>query len=235
MRQLVLSQINGSVFDAASSTQKNQVGRRAILADGREFVYAATAANLAAGDGVKASPGEVALAALSFGTVSAGSNSFNITVSGVTKNQFANGYLFITHGSGAGYVYRVRTNTATASGAITIELYDSIKVALSATSVGNLYISAYDNVAQSGANTPVVGVAVVPTTAATAGVTQYFWIQTKGMACIKRSGNIAAGQSVVPAASGAFAVGAAHTDLYVGYSLVAETSDDLFAAVLQLP
>ncbi len=230
-----LDQVSGSVFDAASTTQKNQIGRKVTFTDGREFVYVATAADLAAGDVLVSTPNAQAITAGQIATTHAiGSEVLTITGAGVTLNEYAGGYLAVTSSTGVGYLYRVKSNTATASGVYTVTLKDALLVAVGTGTVGSLYVGLYDNVAQGGVAGVPVGVAVVPTTAATAGATQYFWIQTKGLAVVKRSGNLSAGDKISPAASGAAAVTAAHGSPVIGNSMVAETSATHFLAKINV-
>lgn len=231
----LMDQISGSVYDAATTTPKNQLGRRVKFSDGREFVYVASDADLAAGDVLTMSLNSEALTAAKITATAAGTNTVTLaSTTGVALNEYAGGYLVITHANGKGYVYRIRSNTASNSGAVTVVLYDNIKVALTTSSVGVLINTLYEDMAQCGADGVALGVCVVPTTGATNSRIEYFWMQTKGVACVLRSGNIAVGDAIIPAASAAAKVDAHVSDQKFGVALLAETSSDLFVAYLMM-
>lgn len=107
-----------------------------------------------------------------------GSTYIECTLSSVGKNEYAGGYITISGGTGVGYTYRIKSNTATgdpSSGNIRLELWDKIKVAIDNTSDFALVPSKHAGLDVNGTNSNVVGVLMTATTA-----NDFAWVCTKG-------------------------------------------------------
>jgi hypothetical protein len=173
-----------------TSSQKQKLGTRAVLPDGRVFYYAenSNAAITSAGqivDGIAAvgaHDGDLATAALA-----AGSTTVTTTTSlTVTKDQYKDGYLFVNDVAGQGEVYRVKSNTAVSSAAgceITLDESDGIRTAFTTGTQFGLMYSPYKDVkiidGDGTMTTGALGVTTIPVTA------DYFcWVQTAGPAAV---------------------------------------------------
>ena len=115
-----------------------------------------------------------------------GSKSITLTLgaTAATKNQYAEGYLFVNDATGEGYTYKIRTHpAAAASGSLTLTLYDPVQVALVAsTSEVTLLASPFSSVTHSATEESVP--AGIPPIAVTSGY--YLWLQTWGYAnCLR--------------------------------------------------
>jgi hypothetical protein len=173
-----------------TSDQKQRLGTRAVLPDGRVFYYAenSSAAITTGGqivDGIAAvgaHDGDLATAALAAGSLTA-TTTTSLTV---TLNQYKDGYLFINDNAAQGEVYRVKSNTAVASAAgceITIDESDGIRTAFTTSTQFGLMYSPYKDVKIIDGNgtmtTGPLGVTTIPVTA------DYFcWVQTAGPAAV---------------------------------------------------
>ena len=173
-----------------TSDQKQKLGTRAVLPDGRVFYYAensgaaiTTAGQLVDGiAAVGAHDGDLATAALAAGSLTV-TTTTSLTV---TKDQYKDGYLFINDNAAQGEVYRVKSNTAVASAAgceITIDESDGIRTAFTAaTQFGLMYPPYKDIKLMDNDGTMTTGPLGVTTIAVTA---DYFcWIQTAGPAAV---------------------------------------------------
>ena len=173
-----------------TSSQKQKLGTRAVLPDGRVFYYAQNsgAAVTSAGqlvDGiaaVAAHDGDLATAALAAGSLTVTTTTSLTT----TKDQYADGYLFVNDNAGQGEVYRVKSNTAVGGAAgceITIDESDGIRTALTTSSQFGLMYSPYKGVkvidGDGTMTTGTIGVTTIPVTAS-----YYCWLQTSGPAAV---------------------------------------------------
>lgn len=132
----------------------------------------------------------------------AGSRYFEITLAGVTANQYAGGYVCINGGSGAGFIYRIKGNTATgnpASGNIRMELREPLVVRLTPNTDISITPSPWNDivVADTSTNVIVAGVSMNTTTTSK----PYGWFQTSGTAVILQQGTIAIGSGIQLSAS----------------------------------
>ena len=173
-----------------TSDQKQKLGTRAVLPDGRVFYYAensgtaiTTAGQLVDGiAAVGADDGDLATAALAAGSLTV-TTTTSLTI---TKDQYKAGYLFINDNAAQGEVYRIKSNTAKSSAAgveITLDEPDGIRTAFTtSTQFGLMYppykdIKLMDN--DGTMTTGPLGVTTIPVTA------DYFcWIQTAGPAAV---------------------------------------------------
>lgn len=140
----------------------------------------------------------VAVAGETIAPGAVGSHYVEITLAAVTANQFAGGYLAIEDGSGEGFLYRIKGNTATgtpASGNIRIELYDPIKVRLSPNSDIIIAPCATNSVVAATTATDAVAVGVLCAT--TTASLPFAWVQTAGTALCLQDGTLALGDPLV--------------------------------------
>jgi len=217
-----------------SSTQEYPIGTKREFEDGRVFRYSSFAAAVNAGilvsqdvsaTSIVESDGKLTAAAIGATEVIYTDSG---TVGSATANQYAGGYLHITDDAGEGYQYRIKSNTAASSNAVTFTLYDGLVVAVTtATDVavtGNLYNQVRATDFTNGAKVDCT-VAGVTARSFTSGY--YGWIQTAGVATVLSDGDIAYGAMVAGSDGVAGAVHAADTDsteIVVGYSTM--LSDD---------
>ena len=120
-----------------SSTQEYPIGTKREFEDGRVFRYASFGAATAAG--VLVSQDVSATAVIEIENVATaaavGATEVILTDSGTlgsaTANQYAGAYLHTVDDAGEGYTYRIKSNTAASSNAVTFTLYDGLVVAVS--------------------------------------------------------------------------------------------------------
>ena len=173
-----------------TSDQRHVLGTRMILSDGRVYRYSEIgAADIAGGAVVQAAAGTAAHDQdLIVVAASAGDTTVTINTSGTyTKNQYKDGYMHINSGTGAGEVYRIKSNTAVSSATgmvLTLDEETGLATALTA-GAGNcevgLAYNPYSNVIISPTTVTNVAIGVAPTL-----LTQdyYGWIQTWGPASV---------------------------------------------------
>lgn len=223
--------IAGSVYDAAiDSTHQRfaqgkvpKLGHKVAFNDGREYIYCSTQVVLAAGNPVSVAFGGAEIANLAT-AAAIGATTVYVNTTGVTSgpiaagvvaaNAFSGGRLCIVDDTGEGYAYTIKSSTAgTASVGVYLTLYDPLKVAIDTTSDVVLTVNPFANVVLGIAAGKFLGVAMVPTTDASASLTKYFWVQTKGVAVGTGSGTV--GQPLAVGA-GVLADSAADTTNEVG-------------------
>lgn len=200
--QKQLGIVSGDVFAAAHTTPVNEVGAQVRIGS-RTYRYCSTAVDLTAGQYVgQAAPS--ALTANALAAAAIGATELTLTIAAVTADQFAGGQIHITDDTGAGYSYLIKTNTATASGTITITLVNPLIVAVDTTSDVILTTAPYSNVIVGIAASNPLGVALVATTAGTDSTTQYFWAQTSGdgVVAVTTATSISVGKRLMGGASG---------------------------------
>jgi len=107
-----------------------------------------------------------------------------ITKSGVVENQFAGGYLVVTDGTGIGYTYRIKGNTATGTNvgsdtdAFRMELYEPLQAAVTTdTDFAVIGCQYYDLEIATTTDATISGVSKVTVAVAT----PYTFIQTRGV------------------------------------------------------
>ena len=223
-----------------SSTPKHPIGEKVELADGRVFRYASFAA--ATGAGLLVSQDISATAIVEsdgkLTAASAGATEVTYTDSGTvgsaTLNQYAGGYLHITDDAGEGYNYRIKSNTAASSNAITFTLYDELEVAVTTDTdvavTGNLYNQV--RAALGTADYIVCGVTPISFTSG-----YYGWVQTRGVAVILTDDSaIGAGVPVMCGDAQAGAVEVAdNSHPLVGFVTHAADDTGYMGVALQLP
>ena len=236
---------NGSIYDAAvhsgSDAYKNgtmpRVGDKRVFEDGREFVFISSAVDVLAGQ-VLATATALATALTNSCTAAAiGATSVTITTTGsaffggsagvIAANRLAGGYLCITDDAGEGYQYRIKSHTAgTASASVTFTLYDGLVVALTTASDVFFIGPRYELCVLGTDLLPPVGIAMVAATGGTNTRTEYFWVQTKGIApCYITTGtSIAIGKQISTDASGGVKITGAATDVMIGVAAATSTT-----------
>lgn len=194
----------GSDFDPYESNSTAKWALGTVMPDQRGNVYryihfgaAANAGEIVAQDFSESSQDESLTSILAAGStqpvpnesISAGrigSRFVEMTLSGVTADKFAGGDLAITTGTGVGYIYRIRGNTATnnpATGTMRFELYHPLVVAVDATSGAIIAGSRYANceIASAATDNDIAGVVM-----ATQAISKFGWVCTKGRVAVKR-------------------------------------------------
>ena len=223
---------------AESSTPKHAIGEKVELADGRCFRYVYTAAAINPGllvsqvvsaTAIVESDGKLTAA-------SAGATEVTYTDSGTvgsaTANQYAGGYLHITDDAGEGHQYRIKSNTAASSNAVTFTLYDGLVVAVTTDTDVGVTGSLYHNVVGATAGTDGV-IAGVTTRGLTSNY--YGWVQTAGVATILADGSIAIYDNLTlsDGVAGAVQLKDAETEPLVGYATFAPDNTGHVGVVIQ--
>ena len=133
-------------------------------------------------------------------SVSAGSTTVTLSQSlTITKDKYKDGYMHINSGTGAGEVYRIKSNTAVSSATgcvLTLDEEDGLATALTAGSSNcevGLSVNPYSNVIISPTTVTNVAIGVAPTLL----TQEYFgWIQTWGPAAVLANAAGVIGQHV---------------------------------------
>lgn len=224
MSQEQESTISGNLYQVYSPSDQwykenrmPRVGQKAKMEDGRAFVFCSTTADITAGQAVQAPAvlEETAIPA----AVAAGAYEVGITQASVAANAYAGGMLVVILGTGNGYSYKIKKNTASGTAdLVTITLYDPIKVALATTDDVTVVPLRSRGVAVGAADKDIVGVAMGTSTAATNSTTNYLWVQYKGIA-YGQTCTVTAGHAIQSAASGAWGACDALTDVPCGRSI----------------
>jgi len=197
--------VEGKYWEAPHTEMKNPIGAVTRTKDGRTYVYARAGGTIGLGDVTVAAPDAFAVAATYFGAAvgdapAAGEGGAigdvkirHCVVTGtltMTADEYADGLLVITDGTGEGQAIPLRRTEANgAAGSSFLYLAHPLQVALSNSSVGQIVKNPWaDVVAATHKNAGgdpgeiVVGVCQV------AGVTttlKYFWVQTYGLTALQ--------------------------------------------------
>lgn len=203
--------VNQSIYEE-SSTQQAPLGTKLEVGD-RTFYYAqlSTSANVNAGI-IVAAPQMVAshqADILTPAATSAGALAISVTLgTAMAANEYAEGYMIVSSGTGDGVTYRVKSHTAAASAAtVVINLYDPIGEPMTATNELNFVPNTYKNV-KVGSSALDMPVGVVPTPVTTGN---YFWLQTHGPASVYASAAWTAGYAIKMGTLGYGAIAASAT------------------------
>jgi len=192
--------IIGADLNSNDSVQQMNVGAYAETPDGRGFRYALNGAvatiagqvyQSAVLDATNDQPsGGLAVAAVAIG----GTTITTSTSTTWAVNQFAGGYLSVVVTPGQGYLYRIKSNTATA-GAVggVIVLEDPLVIALTSASKVIVIEHPYSNVIVAPATPTGTLAGVAPSIIS---IARYGWIQTFGAASVLFTGTGAAGKAV---------------------------------------
>jgi hypothetical protein len=195
--------VNQSIYET-DTTQRAPLGAKLIVGD-RTFYYAqlGTSANVVAGLIVCAPAPTASHQADIFVPAATSAGVTTIAVSSgaaMVADQYAEGTMIVSSGTGDGMTYRIKTHPAHSSGALGwgITLYDPIAEPMTATSEVNFIPNIYKGVAVGSALLDMP-VGITPT-AVTTG--EYFWVQTYGLAGVYNSAALAEGQIVIHATLG---------------------------------
>lgn len=193
--------IAGQDVYTESSTPQTTLGVYAETQDGRGFRYAKFGAVAAVAGKVYQSraldaTNEQPSGGLGVSAAAAiGDTSVIISTSiTLTADKLAGGYLSVNASTGAGHVYRIKSNTAV-TGAVgcVVSLEDPLRVALTTSSKVIVASHPYDGlVVEPG--TPTASIAGVATHVVTAAY--YAWVQTKGACSVLFTGTGVAGKAV---------------------------------------
>ena len=202
-----------------SSEQKQKLGTKAVLPDGRTFYYAknSSTAITTAGqivDGIAAvAAHDMDVQATAAQSVGDTTISIEVPTTDLTKDQYKDGYLICNDGPGQGEVYRIKSHPAHDASddntvIITLDEPDGIRTALTTASLFGLAYNPYTNVkivdGDGTMTTGPLGVTTIPVTAS-----YYCWLQTSGIASVVSGaagavGGDAIGVSQANGESGAF-------------------------------
>jgi len=178
-----------------SSTQQHPLGALGETSDGRLFRYAKMGEAITIGRVAQSAPIDSATVKMSVtaaAAVGATSVSFTHAATTSTENEYAEGYLIVSYGTGIGQTLKIKSHAAlTSGGASTVYLEDPLIVALDTTSRVDL------------AHNPWRGVLMSTSLVTTAGGgairsftnAYYGWLQTRGVFGAFADGVAAAGYS----------------------------------------
>jgi len=165
----------------ASEDQKHPLGTKGVTSDGRTYRYAQAAS-------VALSPGKLCIApdvtthhedcAVNTFLINAKNITVTLGATAITGNEYEEGFVNITDGTGEGIMYKIKSCPATdASGDVIVELAEPIKVAASAATTVTLYRNKYRDVLVSDGTQADLPVGVPNVTIA---IDYYGWLQTGG-------------------------------------------------------
>lgn len=174
----------------STSDKRHPLGVLGLLPDGRIYRYVKNSSTALTVSGTflmsgittprntQTIPADVAIGGV---TLTCG----NASSAAVTADEFADGMVVITAGTGAGETYRVKSNTAVSgtSCTVTLEADDAITVRLESTDTDlDLFLNPYSGVKvdDGTAQQATIGLNPMPVTAS-----HYFWAQVKGVSAIK--------------------------------------------------
>ena len=221
-----------------SSTPKHAIGEKVELADGRCFRYVYTAAAINPGLLVSQDVSATAIVESDgkLTAASAGATEVTYTDSGTvgsaTADQYAGGYLHITDDAGEGHQYRIKSNTAASSNAVTFTLYDGLVVAVTTDTDVGVTGGLYYNVVGATAGTDGI-IAGVTTRGLTSNY--YGWVQTAGIATVLADGSIAIGDNLTlsDGVAGAVQLKDAETEPLVGFATFAPANTGHVGVAIQ--
>lgn len=219
-----------------TSTQKMPLGSRMVFPDsGRVFHYAlAGALDLAIGRVMQeavVTSGHTKDLVPAAAAIGAATVTLTNSTTAVTKDMYAEGYLFINAGAGAGQIATIKTHPAEATGignfCVTLEDEDALKVALvAATSKVGLRKNLYKDVvvAAIAKTAPPIGVTPCAVTAA-----YYCWLQTWGPCAVLTNGTVIVSLNLAPSGTTAGSV-----DVYPLNSVAASGQEPVIGWVMSV-
>lgn len=221
-----------------SQYQEHQLGLKAESADGRIFRYAQLGEIVAAGE-LTVSPAidtaEIDMAVTVAAPVGAMQVTFTHAATTAVANEYAEGYMIVSSGTGIGQIFRIGSHKAFTSGGTlsVLNLLDPIKVALDTTSTIDIERNPYKNVVTT-ANS-----VTVPTGGALMTFTSgyYGWLQTRGVFGARADGTVTAGYQLMMDASTAGdvdLVGTATQQYEIGNAIQATASGKYHAVYLNI-
>lgn len=193
-----------------SATQLDQLGASGFTEDNRQFSYVGVGATGVSAGQLLVTPAVVAnhqgLLLAAGSQKAAGSTQLQLTLgaTAATASQYVDGYLTVVTGTGAGYAYRIRGNTATAaSGVIFIDLVQNepLITAVDAATTFNLAPNVFSNLITSTTSSHAVGIATTNIAANSFG-----WVQNYGFCAALIQGTISKGVAIQQSTTTAGAV-----------------------------
>jgi hypothetical protein len=184
-----------------SSVQMHQLGARGELADGRIFRYGKTGEAIDIGRVTVSAAIDATLincAVTTAAAIGAKEIAFTNAATTATANEYAEGFLGISYGTGLGQTLKVSSHAAlTSGGASTVYLEDPVQVALNTTSKVELTHNPYKGVMMTATSV------TFPTGGAlrTFTSTYYGWFQTRGVFYAIADGTVTAGYGMMTDAS----------------------------------
>lgn len=141
-----------------------------------------------------------------------------------TANQFAGAYISITSGTGIGFTYRIKGNTATddpSTSDVRLDLYDKIVVAVDSNTGFQIAGNPYANleIVDDSDDRLAAGATVTNNSA-----TDYGWIQTRGVATVLQD-------AVLPATGDQVFVSSNTDGAIMGSAILATSSNQTFGRV----
>ena len=179
------------------SDQRHVLGTRLVLQDGRTFRFVENGGTLlVTGNVIQAEAPGANFDELAIAAAAAGAESVTVTLGSTAAavDLFAEGYLFVEDDAGESFLYPVRSHPAAATSAtMVVTIWNSIQVALTASSTVLLLKSLYKDVIQlpTTGTGDIVGVAVKAIAA-----DEYGWIQTHGPCGVLTDGTLVIGQHI---------------------------------------
>jgi hypothetical protein len=201
------------IFDGdeykSTSTALHPVGIKGVTRDGRVYRYTQ------AGAGGALAPGKLAVAAtkadnheniLVASAAAIGATSVTVTLgaTAATANQYAGGYMVVNDATGEGIAYPISGHPAAdASASLTVKLAKPVQVALTTSSEITLLKNPW-----SGAVISVSDQLDMPVGVPNVNIplSEYGWLQTRGVAAVLADETLAAGEMVTIGSSVAGAV-----------------------------
>jgi hypothetical protein len=204
MSQEQRSTISGNVWQTYTSASQQfkegsmpRIGQVVCFEDGRRFTFCSSVLAHAVGVTVAAPALNASAVA---GIHAIGTKEIILTEAAITANQYQNGTVTFAGGG----TYKIKSNTATAGGTITLTLYDCLVLALADTAVADLLPLRNGNVIVGTASTDIIGVTNQAVDGTTSAGAIYFWAQTAGLCSVVGSA-VAVGLAIMQAAAGAVA------------------------------
>ena len=203
---------------SSDSKKMHSLGQLGITSDGRKFRYCKAVATTVTGDCYSSAGQDAQFQSMAVtANVAIGGTAISVTngTTTVAANDFDEGLLMVSYGTGIGQSSRIKSHTTGTSGAtITYTIEDPLKVAITAASSKITVIkNPYDDVIIQAA-TPVAQTAGIAVYAIPAG--EYGWLQTGGPAACLFDASVCAVDTLGVAGStttaGAVRVSAAGTE-----------------------
>lgn len=207
--------------------QQHPLGAKGETADGRIFRYGkAGSSDLTYGYlGVMPDQdtAELTMAVTAAAAIGATSISFTHAATTATANEYAEGYLSVSYGTGIGQTLKIKSHAAwTSGGASTVNLEDPLLVALDTTSKIDVTPNPYNGVITATTDAAISIPCGVPLCTIT--TLYYGWLQTRGVVACMADATIAAGYEAQADVSAAGRLDVTGTDAQVwkvGHSLQA--------------
>ena len=219
---------------STETVPSHQLGSIGISNDGRKFRYAYVGASALVAGNLLQGPAEdtgdqgITPTAAAIGDTSVLTSS-TMTV---TANQYAGGYMIVTVTPGLGHIYRIKSHPAATAAALTFQLYESIRVALTTTSRVDFVANQFNGVIQNPATATSSPIGVAMTAAA---LNTYTWIQSGGVASVLADGALTVGVNLSASNATAGAVEAAVTaQAAIGYAVTGIATGEQGAVFLTL-